>query len=884
MSKAIVPIHLADLTATPTSVASGFKKFYLKNGELKLYDGIEKDVVLDRLLDNFTPLTGTITSADSVLTAIEKLYNAVGLVTIPAWGNITGTITDQIDLISYLVANYYPLSSNPAGYLTVETDPIFTAWLATNPLAPYLLSSVAATTYYPLSSNPAGYLNSAAANALYYPLSTNPAGYLTQDQVVEYLNFAALPSPGTVGILYVVTNADTTNVPVYYIWNGSAYVTTTQPVTGVTGSGITNYVPKWTSPTSIGNSNIYNDPTGVTKFNGIGAVLSGNTLASFQRGQAQIDLVIGNPGIGQPNTIWSSNTVGLELKSKAYTSLQVGASYIEALRLLATGQINITQTPATGTTSDLVLLRDSSGNLKQISVVGLGSGTYLPLAGGTMSGAIVQPIFPIGAFDVPNKTYIDNLITGITWKNAVRVATTVNITLSGTQTIDGVAVVAGNRVLVKNQTFTTQNGIYTVAAGAWVRAVDADTPTELEESTVLVTLGTINKNTQWTQSFVITTIGTDPVNYVQIAGAGVYTNGTGITLTGNVFSISNLAITNALINDLAWSKITGTPTTLAGYAITDAYPLTGNPSGFLTSLGIGTLTQAWDADLDAIAVLSGTSGFLKKVAANSWTLDTNTYLTSLGIGSLTQAWDADLDAIAALAGTSGFLKKTGANTWTLDTSTYLTSITSGNVTTALGFTPENVANKATSFGTLNNTLYPTTQAVQTLVDTKQIKTQRMALSSPYTLANSTSPQKLFNVGASSAGTFLAAASTTYEFRMFVDISALSSSAQALTFSLGGTATYTSMRLKIVGTKAALLTGSTFIGVMTSASGVNTTTSNANTVATIEVFGIIRVNGVGTIIPMVTTAVGAASSQVEANSHCSMIEVGTNTFTADSQYN
>ena len=51
-------------------------------------------------------------------------------------------------------------------------------------------------------------------------------------------------------------------------------------------------------------------------------------------------------------------------------------------------------------------------------------------------------------------------------------------------------------------------------------------------------------------------------------------------------------------------------------------------AGYLTSLGIGSQTQAWDADLDAIAALSGTSGFLKKTAANTWTLDTNTYLTS----------------------------------------------------------------------------------------------------------------------------------------------------------------------------------------------------------------------------------------------------------------
>ena len=70
--------------------------------------------------------------------------------------------------------------------------------------------------------------------------------------------------------------------------------------------------------------------------------------------------------------------------------------------------------------------------------------------------------------------------------------------------------------------------------------------------------------------------------------------------------------------------------------------------------------QPLDGDLTAIAALAGTSGFLTKTGANTWSLDTSTY----------QPLDADLTAIGALAGTSGFLKKTAANTWSLDTASY----------------------------------------------------------------------------------------------------------------------------------------------------------------------------------------------------------------------
>jgi hypothetical protein len=88
--------------------------------------------------------------------------------------------------------------------------------------------------------------------------------------------------------------------------------------------------------------------------------------------------------------------------------------------------------------------------------------------------------------------------TSLDAKSSVRVATTANITLSGTQTIDGISVIAGNRVLVKNQSTASENGIYVCAAGAWSRSVDADINEEVTSGMYMfVEEGTANQDTGW---------------------------------------------------------------------------------------------------------------------------------------------------------------------------------------------------------------------------------------------------------------------------------------------------------------------------------------------------------------------------------------------------
>jgi len=146
---------------------------------------------------------------------------------------------------------------------------------------------------------------------------------------------------------------------------------------------------------------------------------------------------------------------------------------------------------------------------------------------------------PTAAQDAATKAYVDAASAGIDAKASCRVATTANITLSGTQTIDGVSVIAGNRVLVKNQTTASENGIYVCAAGAWSRATDCDTSGEYTTAAfTFIEEGSTNAATQWKVTTTGTiTVGTTSVTWSQWGAGASYTNGNGIALAGNVFSI-----------------------------------------------------------------------------------------------------------------------------------------------------------------------------------------------------------------------------------------------------------------------------------------------------------------------------------------------------------
>jgi len=286
---------------------------------------------------------------------------------------------------------------------------------------------------------------------------------------------------------------------------------------------------------------------------------------------------------------------------------------------------------------------------------------------------------PTNAQDAATKLYVDNSRLGIDFKDSVRVATTANITTiagGAPSTVDGVSLVANDRILVKNQTTASQNGIYKVdtvgtgANGSWSRTTDADGSPAGELTSgafVYVEEGTANAQDQYVITTTGTiTVGTTGITWGLFSGAGKITAGAGLSKTKDTLALSlagssglettsGLALTNTGVSAGSYQSVTvdakgrvtaGTnPTTLSGYGITDAQ--SSDPT--LTVLA-GVTTAA-----DQIIYATGSDTFTTTaltLTARSLLDDTSTSAmrTTLGvaIGTDVQAYDATLAALAGV--------------------------------------------------------------------------------------------------------------------------------------------------------------------------------------------------------------------------------------------
>lgn len=186
------------------------------------------------------------------------------------------------------------------------------------------------------------------------------------------------------------------------------------------------------------------------------------------------------------------------------------------------------------------------------SIVSGGGGSFVPIAGGTMTGTLtLDPAQQTGSNDAATIGQLQSFVSGLVWKSpACMSATTGNINISnpGTDTFDGHQLFLGESLCVFFQSSQTQNGVYIfdTSSTALVRRTDLDSSAELNAATISVQNGATYGGKAFTQVTDVPVIGSDPIVWVNLGNA--YLNGAGLDLTGNVFSIATGGIVNSMVN------------------------------------------------------------------------------------------------------------------------------------------------------------------------------------------------------------------------------------------------------------------------------------------------------------------------------------------------
>lgn len=278
----------------------------------------------------------------------------------------------------------------------------------------------------------------------------------------------------------------------------------------------------------------------------------------------------------------------------------------------------------------------------------------------TITGTIATT--PVGDTDIANKGYVDSVAQGLDVKASCVYSTTADITLSGLAVQAGgdwtSSLTAGDRILVKNQASSQFNGIYVASATAWARSADMNVWAEVPSAFTFIESGATLADTGWVSTANQGgTIDVTPMPWSQFSGAGSYLAGTGLTLTGNTFSITNTAVTAAAYGSSsqvatftvnAQGQLTlaaNASISIAGSQVSsgtiDSARLSGSYSGIT---GLGTL-----GDLTVTNTITGS------ISGNAATATTATKATNLAggaVGSLPYQSAADTTAFLA-AGTNG---------------------------------------------------------------------------------------------------------------------------------------------------------------------------------------------------------------------------------------